>query len=135
MMSRHMQCRESGRAIERTVDVSSLLISAMSHSTDVRTNPCLGKFPRSENCGKHTGIPPRMAAPLPNSDAEDTNNLSTPSAVFHEVTWAPVSTTSQLAPQAWLSVAVGKSLRPSATLIFPASGELAATAAINTGAN
>ena len=33
----------------------------------VRANPCFGSEPRALNCGKHTGIPPRMAERPSNS--------------------------------------------------------------------
>ena len=46
------------------------------------------------------GMPPRIAAPGPNLDAEETKRRSTPSAVRHDVTCAPVSTTSHEAPDA-----------------------------------
>jgi hypothetical protein len=69
------------------------------HLLEVRANPCLPPGPRSANCGKQMGTPPRSAAGAA-FDADETYICSAPSASFQLRTCAPKKATSHDAPDA-----------------------------------
>jgi hypothetical protein len=73
------------------------------HLLDVRANPCLPPGPRSANCGKQMGTPPRIAAGGA-FDADETNICSAPSASFQLRTCAPKRAISHDAPDARLRI-------------------------------
>lgn len=77
------------RLSTRQTSPPSLEVLSTCQPLEVRAKPWLGSGPRPENCGKQTGIPPRMALPAAYRDADDTKRRSTPSSGRQEVTCAP----------------------------------------------
>ena len=66
----------------------SFEVSTISHIAALR-KPCMGSVPMEPNCGKTTGMPPRIGSPGANWLFCARNNISTPFARFHDVTCAP----------------------------------------------
>ena len=81
--------------------------------SEFRANPCwAASGPRSPNCGKHTGMPPRIALGGLKTASSDTNSRSTPSEVAHDVTCAPWRYTVAAAPPGPFSSTLSMPLSP-----------------------
>lgn len=61
-------------------------------------NPCCSSDPQFPNCGKHTGIPPRIAFGGLKIALLLVNRSSSPLSLRHEVTWPPCKLTLAEAP-------------------------------------
>ncbi len=55
--------RSSPLISRTTTGKGSVEVRTTVHLSEDRTNPCLARVPRSENCGQQMGTPPRMAVP------------------------------------------------------------------------
>src|SRR4051812_40525717 len=64
----------------------------------VRAKPCCGSGPRSANCGKHTGIPPRIGRPASYALRSLTYRHSSPVDNVQETSCAPCSVAIARAP-------------------------------------
>src|SRR3982751_7043520 len=64
----------------------------------------MGRRPMEPNCGKMTGMPPRIGSPGATGALALMNSISTPFARFHEVTCAPRRKISAVAPEKCRSV-------------------------------
>ena len=95
-----------------TAPVGSRPTSPTSHRAVLR-NPCPGSGPSAANCGKMTGMPPRIVCSGEKRLFALTKSISSPEARFHDVTCAPWIAISALEPEACRSGIVSRSpMRP-----------------------
>ena len=97
----------------RIATLPSLRDPGTTAHSEFRANPCwAASGPRSPNCGKHTGMPPRIALGGLKTASSDTNSRSTPSEVAHDVTCAPWRYTVAAAPPGPFSSTLSMPLSP-----------------------
>jgi len=96
--SARVTCVSVVRSSAYAAPLGSLDVSTISHIAPLR-NPFVGKRPMEPNCGKMTGMPPRIGSPGATGAFALMNNISTPFARFHEVTCAPRREISAVAPE------------------------------------
>src|SRR6218665_3062920 len=85
----------SSSSVNRTSPLAASTRAPAQRQDRLRAKPCLGRGPRSLNCGRQTGTPPRMAD-WPSNRALGLRYRRSRPAPVQDSTWAPCKATSRL---------------------------------------